>query len=340
MKVLYQLPILPPKLPKAEALSQEIEVLCAHFNGELVYLNPNDRSPLYIPRLLFGFHRWQAIRQHEATVDLHHIYNPDPFAFPILRCLRRPVVYSISGGVGEQRPNLNFFKALGAITVYDETSLERLQHWGVRNAFLVRTGIDASRFTYTPLARHGPIRLMMGSAPWTLTQFRSKGVDALLAAAQQSPQLHLVFLWRGVLAAAMRARVRGLQLQEQVTLIDDLADVNRVLATVHASIVLATNPHLVKAYPHSLLDSLAAGKPVLISRAIPMARYVETTGCGQVVEQVDAEAILAAVDALIVRYDQAQQSAQRVGQQDFSQQQMIASYRHVYEQVLHAHGRG
>ncbi len=337
MKVLYQLPILPPKLPQAEAFSQEIKALSEHFNGQLIYLNPNDRCPIYIPRLLFGFHRWPAIRRHEAQIDLHHIYNPDPFAYPILRWLRRPVVYSISGGVGERPPNLDFFKAMGAVTVFDELSLQRLQRWGLRNAFLVRTGIDPSQFTYTPLAPRAPIRLMMGSAPWTLGQFQSKGVDALLAAAQRAPHLHLVFLWRGVLAAEIKERVQRLHLQDQVTILDGLVDVNQVLATVHASIVLATEPNLVKAYPHSLLDSMAAGKPVLISRAIPMAQYVATTGCGQVVEQVEATAILQAVDALVANYAQAQPIAQRVGQQDFSQQQMIASYQHVYERVLHAH---
>ncbi|CAN5602842.1 hypothetical protein BH10CHL1_BH10CHL1_24570 [soil metagenome] len=336
MKVLYHLPILPPKLPQAEAFSQEIKALSEHFNGQLIYLNPNERSPIYIPRLLFGLHRWPEIRRREAEIDLHHIYNPDPFAYPILRWLRRPVVYTISGGVGERPPNLDFFKAMGAVTVFDELSLERLQHWGLRNAFLVHTGIETSQFTYTPLAPQPPIRLMMGSAPWTLAQFRSKGVDALLAAAQQSPQLHLIFLWRGVLAAEMTERVRRLHLQNQVTILDGLVDVNQVLATVHASIVLATEPNLVKAYPHSLLDSMAAGKPVLVSRAIPMAQYVEATGCGQIVAQVDATAILAAVDALMTNYAQAQSMAQRLGQQDFSQQSMIASYQRVYEQVLNA----
>jgi glycosyltransferase involved in cell wall biosynthesis len=113
-----------------------------------------------------------------------------------------------------------------------------------------------------------------------------------------------------------------------------------VLATVHASIVLATEPDLVKAYPHSLLDSMAAGKPVLVSRAIPMAQYVAATGCGQIVEQVDAAAILAAVDALVANYSQAQFIAQRLGQQDFSQQSMITSYQQVYEQVLKTNDQG
>ncbi len=336
MRVLYHLPILPPKLPQAEALSQEITALSAHFNGQIIYLNPNGQTPLPVPRLLFGFHRWRALRRLEAEIDLHHIYNPDPFAYPILRWLRRPVVYSISGGVGKRRPNIDFFNRLGAITVFDEASLEKLQAWGLRNVAYVPTGIDVSRFTHTPqpLNTQSPVRLLMGSAPWTLAQFQSKGVDALLAAAQQMPQLQLVFLWRGVLGAEMASRIRQLGLQNQVTLLDELVDVNHVLATVHAGIVLATEANIVKAYPHSLLDALAAGKPVLVSRAIPLAHHVERTGCGQVVEQVSAAAILNALQKLIATYPSAQPAAQLVGQRDFSEQTMIAAFRQIYERLL------
>jgi len=336
MRVLYHLPILPPKLPQAEALSQEIAALSTHFNGRIIYLNPNEHTPLRVPRLLFGFHRWRELRHLEAEIDLHHIYNPDPFAYPILRGLRRPIVYSISGGVGKQRPNIAFFKRLGAVTVFDAASLATLQAWGLHNATYVPTGIDVSRFTHTPqpIQPQSPVRLLMGSAPWTLAQFQSKGVDALLAAAQQMPQLHLVFLWRGVLGTEMAARIRQLGLQNQVTLLDGLVDVNAVLATVHAGIVLATEANIVKAYPHSLLDALAAGKPVLVSRAIPLAQHVEQTGCGQVVEYVSAAAILDALHKLLATYTTAQQAAQQVGQRDFSEQTMIASFRQIYEQLL------
>jgi glycosyltransferase involved in cell wall biosynthesis len=333
MRVAYLLPILPPHLPSAEALSQEIAALRQHFPGALVYLNPNQRSPLYIPRMLFGFHLLPQLRRLERSIDLYHFYNADPFAFPVLRWLRRPVVYTIGGSVGVRPPAMKFFNALGAVTVYAEPLLRQLQAWGLRNGHVVRSGIDVTRFTHQPLPLQGQVRLLMGSAPWTLAQFASKGVDALLAAAQQRPNLHLTFLWRGVLADEMRALVAQRQLSSQVTILDGLVDVNQILATVHASIVLAAHGNVVKAYPNSLLDSLAAGKPVLVSRALPMSAYVEQMGCGAVVEQVDVLAILAALDQLLAHYDASCRTAENIGQRDFSVQQTIADYRAIYQQL-------
>jgi glycosyltransferase involved in cell wall biosynthesis len=334
MNILYHLTILPPKMPQAEALSQEIAALRGHFGGELVYLNPNQYSPIYLPRLLFGFHKLKELRARENTFNLHHLYNPDPFPFPILRRLRQPVLYTVSSGVGHRRPNVTFLKSMAAVAVPDERSLKHLKGWGVDNSVLVRPGIDTSRFSYSPLPLESEIRLMVGSAPWTKRQFRSKGIDALLAAARQAPHLRLIFLWRGVLADQMTDRVHRLNLEKQITVLNKLVDVNEILAGVHATISLADAPGIIKSYPHSLLDSLAAGKPVLVSRTIPMADYVAGAGCGEVVENVTPTDILKAVTSLTRNYEARQKSARQVGQQDFSQQTMIASYQKVYERIL------
>jgi len=333
MSVLYHLTILPPPMPQAEALSQEIAALQGCFGGQTVYLNPNQASPLYIPRLLFGFHKLKQIRALEGRIHLHHLYNPDPFPFPVLRFLRRPVVYSLTGGV-TRRPDIPFFARLAAVTVMDARSLERLRGWGLGNVFRVQPGIDIRRFTPAPLPLESEIRLMVGSAPWTAEQFRTKGVDALLEAARQEPRLRLVFLWRGVLAAEMARRVEGMGLQDRVTVLNRLVDVNRVLADVHAAVVLASTPAIVKAYPHSLMESLAAGKPVLVSRAIPMADEVAEKGCGVVVEEVSAGGVLAAVASLGRRYGDYQQAALSLGREAFSLEGMLASFQQVYQRVF------
>jgi glycosyltransferase involved in cell wall biosynthesis len=334
MNILYHITNLPPKMPGTEASLQELELLRSHYGGKLIHLNPNQHSPVYLPRLLFGFHKLKLIRREEDGVQLHHLYNADPFPFPIVRWFRRPVIYSISSGIDRRGPNMAFFNSLAAVTVSDERSLRRLQARGSGNSHLVRPGVEMTRFSHVPTPLQSDVKLMVGSAPWTKAQFSSKGVDVLLEAARQNPHLHLVFLWRGVLTAEMERRVRQTGLKNQVTVLDSLVDVNEVLATVHASITLANSPVIVKSYPHSLLESLAAGKPVLVSRAIPMADYVEETGCGKVVEDIDPEMILEAIEAMTREYTRLQKFAQAVGQRDFSLRAMISSYEKVYARIL------
>lgn len=333
MKLLYHITNLPPKIPGTEASLQELNVLRQHFGGELIHLNPNQHSPIYLPRLLFGFHQLNRIRTAETTIDAHHLYNADPFPFPIARWLNKPVIYSVSSGVGQKRPNLNYFNSLAAITVSDQRSLDQMTAWGIQNCYLVRHSIDTEQFTVNPLPLKGEFKIMVGSAPWTIKQFTTKGIDALLAALQKTPWLHLVFLWRGVLLETLVERVQHLGVEKQVEIINHRTDVSEVLARVHASIALATNPAIIKAYPHSLIESLAAGKPVLVGRSIPMADYVKEHACGQLIDSVTPDAILAAIDALRQNYDTLQQTTQHLGARDFSHQAMIASFEEVYKTV-------
>ena len=333
MNVLYHLPILPPKMPAGEALSQEIQALRNGNGGDLVYVNPNQNSAIYIPRLLFGLPMLKALRDREKNVDIHHFYNPDPFPYPYLLRLRRPVIYTVSSGISARHIHTQYFNRLAAVTVYDARSHQRLVEAGMRNVHRIPPGIDTSRFTCTPLPLERELHLLVASAPWTRAQFRAKGIDTLLEAAQQDSRLHLTFLWRGILVEEMEKRIHSLGLESQITLINDLVDVNRVLAGVHATITLATDAALIKAYPHSLLDSLAAGKPVLVNRAIPIADYVARTGCGIVAEEVTATGVLTALAKLTQQYDTLQQSAREVGQRDFTLDEVIASYDRIYQSV-------
>lgn len=332
MDILYHIATLRPKTPKIEAVSQDIVALRETFGGKPVYINPNQGSPVHIPRLLFGFHKLKEIRAQEA--DIHHVFNPNPFPFPYLRALGRPVVYSVTCGIREGRTNRGFLGRLNAVAVSDERSFGRLKSQGLTNVFLVQPGIDATRFTRTPLALRSSIRLMVGSSPWVRAQFKTKGVDALLEAARQLPRLHLMFLWRGVLSQDMERRVHDMGLEDQVDILDRIVDVNDVLANVHASVTLASQPDIVKAYPHSLLESLAAAKPVLVSRAIPMADYVARQGCGVIVDKVTPDQVMSGLRELEQNYTELQAAAARVGQRDFSQRQMIDVYERLYEYVL------
>jgi glycosyltransferase involved in cell wall biosynthesis len=332
VKILYHIATLRPKTPEVEAIAQEVAALQAAFGGNSVYVNPNQQSPIYIPRLLFGFHKLREIRAQEA--DLHHFFNPDPFPFPYLRALRRPVVYSLTCGLRQEEVNRTFLSRMSAVTVSDERSLGHLKSQGLTNLFLVQPGIDTARFTPTPLALDSEIRLMVGSAPWVRSQFKSKGIDALLKAAQQMPRLKLIFLWRGVLSREMEHRVHQMGLEDQVEVLDRVVDVNEVLAGVHASVTLAAEPDIVKAYPYSLLESLVAAKPVLVSRAIPMADYVAQTACGLVVDTVNPDHVVTTLKKLERHYPELQRAAAQVAQRDFSQQQMINSYGQVYQDIL------
>lgn len=337
MSIAYLLPTLPPKAEQAEAIAQEITLLRRNFGGELLYVNPNAAlGRTLIPRAGFGWHVLPALRKLAQKVDLFHFFNPDPFPYPFLLALTKPVVYTITAGT-EARPNLPFFRRMAMVTTADERALTKLKDWGLQNVAWQRPGIDAARFTHhpLPLPSDQPLRLLVASAPWTAAQFQSKGFDALLAAAQNLPDLHLTLLWRGLMVGEIHRRIAELGIGERVIVIDEIVDVNQILASVHAAAIFAAAPGILKSYPHSLLDALAAGKPVLLSNTLALSDYVNTEQCGVVIDQINSQAILRGIAQLRANYALYAQNAVTVGQRDFTEAAAWQAAAAIYTAACH-----
>ncbi|WP_420629571.1 glycosyltransferase [Candidatus Leptofilum sp.] len=337
MSVLFHLTMPAGPLAALEAVMQDVQALQKQIPGSQInHLHPGKRPGTRLPRQLWGMTQLLSLRRAEQQIKLHHIFNPDLFPFPVLRGLRKPIVYTAVTGLGytSKATAQKLARRVHIVVLPTAAGQQRLAAWGIENTAVIHSGINTTKFQYQPPPADAPFTLMMASAPWTNAQFRSKGIDALLAAAQERPDLHLIFLWRGLLADEMRQRIAQANLGQRVTLLNERVDVNDTLSRVHASVVLADDPALVKAFPHSLLESLVAGKPVLVSPTMALADYVMEKACGVVVTAVSPPAILQALNQLQNQYATYQQNALAVGKRDFSQQQFIEATLALYKSVV------
>ena len=330
--ILYLLTTPPPVVPGTDATVQEVEALRGRFGGDIVWLRPSWRARARYPRPLLGLHRLGAIMELNGGVDLYHLYAPELYLLPVLWLLRRPVVYTVTAGAGIGARTLptEFLRRLAAIVVPSRTDAETLTRRGLRNVHVIHPGIDVSQFREAPAPAGPEFTVLSGSAPWTRPQFRTKGVDVLLEAVRALEDLRLVFLWRGVLLPELMARVRRFRCADRVEILRDRVDVNEVLARVHAAAVLAGGPGLVRAYPGSLLEALAAGRPVLTSDGSPMADYIRRTGCGRVAPSLRSADLLEALQQLRQDYQACRARARDVVKRDFSLETLVAAYRDLY----------
>lgn len=338
MRISYLMTVSPPAMAGTDAVVQEAEMLRARFGGEMHFLLPAIPPRGRFPRSLYGLHRIGAIRKKEASFDLHHLYGAELYYFPVLRLLRKPVVYTVASGLGPEKrlPSTEVLRRLDAIVVPSEGELDRLRVRALDNGHVFRPGIDVSRFDDAPPPNGAEFVLLSGSAPWTRKQFRTKGVDVLLRLAHQMPDLRLVFLWRGSWTEEIRRRVRSMRLSDRVEIHTDRVDVNPVLHRAHAAVVLADKPKLVKAYPHSLLEALACGRPVLVSECIGLADYVRKTGCGEVVRSLELPDLLQAIERVRDDYDAYRARARRVGKRDFGADRLVDAYGELYRSLASA----
>lgn len=332
MSVLYLLTAPPPAIEGTEATFQEVTTLQAAFAGRTINLFPLKRPSGRLPKWLYGLNQFGALRALERECTLNHIYFSVPYFFPALRVLRNPLVYTVTASLENYpRPrNIAPLRSLHRIVVNNERDAATLRSWGLANYTIIPPGIDSSRLAPAPLPLDNEVTLLMASAPWVRRQFDLKGIDTLLDTAARLPFLRLILLWRGLLFGELNERIRRLGLADRVEVVDRKVEINDYLGRAHAAVLLAKQPDIVKAYPHSLLESLVAGKPVLVSPCIPLVDYVRQRDCGVVVEEVSVPALVAAIAALKDRYSELARNAISIGPDAFSLASLVESHRRLY----------
>ncbi|MFM2149065.1 MAG: hypothetical protein RLZZ187_1371 [Pseudomonadota bacterium] len=102
-----------------------------------------------------------------------------------------------------------------------------------------------------------------------------KGHEFLIDAVNGDPRLrdslHLVFVGRGCTAPRLRERLIAAGLLEHATLLEAQPDIERIYAACDAVVL----PSFGEAFPMSVLEAAAMGKPVVASRVgyIPMLGF-------------------------------------------------------------------
>ena len=332
MKILYHLTSPAPSIPDADAVFQDVRWLQEEFGGDFNSLYPLKSFISYYPRSLYGIHCLTDLLKMDKVVDVHHVFFTDLYIFPTLRVLKKPVIYSVIAGLqGSRKPEL---PPNAHVVINNERDKEKLRSWNISAYTLIRPGIDVSRFTPSYRPVENEFVLMAGSAPWVKAQFKQKGFDALFDAVSRMPRVRLICLWRGLLYDEAMKRIADHGIADRVEIINKKVNVKNVLDHVHAAIVLADDPSVVKAYPHSLLEALASGKPAIINAGIPMADYVARHRCGYVIDTISPDSICDAISKLANDYDHYVKNALHVGKKDFSLETLVSSYRDLYESVV------
>jgi len=334
MKIAFHLTVPKPPRPELDAAVQDVMKLMCCVDGVINYLYPGKEVKRWIPRFLSGCHQVLYLLRLDNCVDVHHVFSNGLYPYPILLLLRKPVVCTSVIGVGNVSPRTSrflkrFFKRVIVTAPSDTDTLDSL---GFESEFLY-PGIDIDRFAFNKASSREDFTLLVGSAPWTEDQFVSKGVDLVLQAAAQLPWLRLVFLWRGKLLSEMHERVEKYGVADSVHIIAEQVDVDTVLKNVHAALVVVDKSDVIKSFPHSLLESLAAGKPVIVSAEVPIADFVKQNNCGVLVECFEIECLVTSIKELKNNYDLFLESVSQTDMNVFSSEKMVNSYLDIYAKI-------
>jgi len=324
--------------PLNEAISKEISILHSHFKGSFVYgISSRDLFKISIRNRYF-VHYFRPYRFApkliplvERKFDISHIYHNLHNRFFLDNLSKKPII--LTAAAGGDVLDIGEYDKIDKIVVESNSEKDRLSKAGIHEdkIKIVYPGLNLDKFYYQKPS--GKFKILFASSPFEKGYFGPRGINLLLSVSEQIKETMFILLWRKW--SGTIAPIKDL-VSDKVNIklyLKTIQDINSFIGEVHAVIAPFTSRQLTKPCPHSIIEGLAAGKPVLVSRETGIADLIEQEKCGVVFKPTEEET-LKAISELKKNYKIYQTNARQCAEKYFSAHKFIQNYKTIYNEAL------
>jgi glycosyltransferase involved in cell wall biosynthesis len=337
--------------PEMEGCSKEVFALKDHFQRSRVfglssyYAVKASLRERYLGMGTRFYALFRAVAPlFDATSHVNHIYG-GLGEWHFLRTLRRqPIVMTVA--VDDGALDAAFYRHVRRVIVHTPRMADALTALGIERERIrtIYPGADLDRYRPQPrelaLAGSWPtedtgrFRILFATTPNTVEGITRRGVGLIMDAARALPDVEFYLPWRpwaGADALIRHCRAGApSNVHVSQTLIPDMRD---VFQAAHATVAPFLSSAGMKVCPTSLVESLACGRPLLVSSAVGLADVVRDERCGEVFEPT-AEGLAAAITALRADYERRAHNARFAARRHFDFQICLRQHERLYEEVL------
>jgi len=295
---------------------------------------------------------WRAVRQIEECIEedgiqlLHtHGYKADLYGYVAARRSGKPIVATCHNWVGGtaalgiynhlDRMALKRFHGLAAVS---DSVAQRLLASGVsaRKIRTIANGIDVQAFER---ARPSPVLNFDGSKVVGMVARLDlqKGFEYLLRAVRELcgafPGLKFVIVGEGPDRNEIEGMIQRLGLQSNVILAGQHSDMPGIYAALDVFVL----PSLNEGLPMTILEAMAASRPVIASRVGAIPKVIQDGETGLLIDPGDTDGLQSALARLLTDSD----LCSRLGaaghdwvSRNYTAEAMALKYRQMYDDVL------
>ena len=284
--------------PSFEAISKEVRALAEHFSNSNIVrihdLHLDGITKIRIDKKVVSYHFMYYlltapfVKYKSAKNSINHIYTSlgDLPYLPIFSPTNTILTAAASCNFRKVKKRAYFLKRLPKIIVESEKQRKILLELGVaeKKIEVIHPPVDLSAYSYQrPRPANRQFSILYASCPTRKEDFSKRGIYLLLECAKRNKEIIIDLAWRVGALKEITSSVKKADLTN-VTLTNNLiADMNQRYANAHCTIIPYTKPDdYLKLIPNSALESLAAGKPLLVSSAAGLAEFVKDHRCGVV----------------------------------------------------------
>ena len=334
-------------MPDREGGSKELASLYSYFRKNFrnkVYLyNIADRWQFSLKRrlisypdqlLLFGY---IFLKYHEKTSKLIHIYGSLTGRIYSKLLKRRPCILTNASALVMSRLENGTFAAnqIDTLVLESERDLKLAHQIGLNGCKirLIYPGTSIQKIYAAP--KDQPFTVLFASAPISKNplSIERRGVDLLIDAAKKLKDCRFIFLWRNT----HYKKLNQMMIQagvDNIKVIDHIIpDITHLIIDAHCTILTPDSFDECKPCPTSLIESLACGRPVIVSRQVGIADLIVRENCGIAIEP-DIEEVIGGIRRLQENYSLYAKNALQAAENHFSLNQFLNSYTAVYKEYV------
>ena len=291
----------------------------------------------------------REIREYmaEDAVDLVHThgYKADLYGYFAARKAEKPIVATCHNWLGGTRAldiynrlDRMVLKKFNAIAAVSEGVRDRLLSSGVTNekTRVIANGIDVAGFEH--VERSAELRGQAAKVIGVVARLDlQKGFACLLAAVRELSgtfkDFKVVIVGEGPDRQAIEQAIANQGLQNTVVLLGQRADMPGIYAAMDAFVL----PSLNEGLPMTVLEAMAASRPVIATRVGAIPRVIEDGKTGLLVNPGDAAGLRDAI-AKVLSDDALRGSVAAAGHEwvmrHYTAGAMARQYRAMYDEVL------
>ena len=327
--------------PHREGISKEVFTLHNHFKKSYVLgtspdgLFMHSRTERYFgfPSKLLPMLRYCVPFVAHRFKFIHIIHGINCYHYLKAKVCKPVILTAIST---DHVLSPDHYKEVCAVVVESSRDREKLIAHGFESSKVkvIYPGVDLSVFNDSVPPPKGRFRILFASSPFSLNYMEPRGVRLLLESAKVKTDVEFVLLWRkrGDTLNRLQQWISEFSLTNVRVVYEDIEQINRMFVDSHATVVPYASEKNTKSCPNSAVESLATGRPVLVSDKVGIADIVQSEKSG-VVFQPYVESLVAAITTIQQEYATFQKHARTCANRNFDKKVFLKSYERLYSAV-------
>ena len=324
--------------PKNEAISKEIELLRKEVEGIVFCLHSfHNFKSLFIKKsstlfsILSLFKPLKVfIKIYERKSKLNHVFgNANNNIF--LNKLTKKTIITLITEEKITSETIENLKKTEMIIVESERQKIILKKHGI-NQNKIRLIYPGTKInSKKPLLIQGKFTIGFASSPMSKRYFERRGISLLFDIAKKRQKIQFILFWRGKTTNKIKRIIRKMKLKN-IILIDKTLTETEITSKIDVMIAPYTTFEENKSCPNSIIESLANGKPVLVSEKIGISELIKKENAG-VIFNTNTESLSESIDEIKNNYYKYQKNAISTAKKYFSKEKFILEYKQIYEEL-------